>query len=77
MAERPAISSIDWNSVSMSKNKAKSPCVDICKIDKNSGLCKGCLRTRQEIKGWKAASKSERREIIGRIALRKVEARAA
>lgn len=61
----------------MSKNKSKSPCIDICKIDKKSGLCKGCLRTRQEIKGWKALSKSERREIIGDIVLRKREARAA
>jgi hypothetical protein len=61
----------------MSKNKSKSPCIDICKIDKNSGLCKGCLRTRHEIKGWKALSKSERREIIGQIALRNFEARAA
>ena len=61
----------------MSKSKSKSPCIDICKIDKKSGLCKGCLRTRQEIKGWKALSKPERREIIGQIALRKVDARAA
>ena len=61
----------------MSKNKSKSPCIDICKIDKNSGLCKGCLRTKQEIKGWKALSKSERREIIRQIALREFAARAA
>jgi len=61
----------------MSKNKAKSPCIDVCKIDKNSGLCKGCLRTKQEIKGWKSLSKSERREIISQIALREFAARAA
>ena len=73
----PVIGSIDWNSAIMSKNKSKSPCIDICKIDKSNGLCKGCLRTRQEIKGWKALSKSERREIIGQIALRKFEVRAA
>jgi len=61
----------------MRKSKSKSPCIDICKIDKNSGLCKGCLRTRQEIKGWKVLSKSERREITGQIALRECQARAA
>jgi len=61
----------------MSKKKSKSPCIDICKIDRHSGLCKGCLRTRQEIKGWKALSKSERRDVSSRIALRKLEARAA
>ncbi len=61
----------------MSKKKSKSPCIDICEIDKVSGLCKGCLRTKSEIKGWKAFSKSERRDIAGQIALRKLSARAA
>jgi predicted Fe-S protein YdhL (DUF1289 family) len=65
------------DAIRMSKNKSKSPCIGICKIDKKNGLCKGCLRTRQEIKGWKALSKSERREITGEIVLRKREARAA
>jgi predicted Fe-S protein YdhL (DUF1289 family) len=56
----------------MSKKKAKSPCVDICKIDKSSGLCVGCLRTKSEIKLWKTLSKSERRAVIGRIADRQL-----
>jgi predicted Fe-S protein YdhL (DUF1289 family) len=61
----------------MSKKKSKSPCIDICKIDKHTGLCKGCLRTRQEIKGWKSLSRSERKDIEGQIMLRRVDARAA
>ena len=61
----------------MSKNKSKSPCVDICKIDKKTGLCKGCLRTKREIKTWKTLSKTDQRDIVSRIALRKLEARAA
>ena len=61
----------------MSKKKAKSPCIDVCKIDKESGLCKGCLRSKQEIKGWKKLAKSERRAIIEAIPLRKAQARAA
>ncbi len=61
----------------MSKKKSKSPCIDICKIDKHTGLCKGCLRTGQEIKGWKQLSKSERKDVIGQITLRRLEARAA
>jgi uncharacterized protein len=56
---------------SMSKNKSKSPCVDICKIDKKTSLCKGCLRTKREIKTWKTLSKAEQRDVVGRIALRK------
>jgi predicted Fe-S protein YdhL (DUF1289 family) len=61
----------------MSNNKVKSPCIDICKIDKKTGLCKGCLRTKREIKAWKKLSKTEQRDVIGQIVLRKLETRAA
>ena len=61
----------------MSKSKSKSPCIDICKIDKKTGLCKGCLRTKREIKAWKTLSKAERRDVVGQIAVRKLEACAA
>ncbi|MBO3274375.1 DUF1289 domain-containing protein [Pseudomonas schmalbachii] len=29
----------------------KSPCIKVCKFDE--GICLGCGRTREEIKGWK------------------------
>jgi predicted Fe-S protein YdhL (DUF1289 family) len=61
----------------MSKKKAKSPCIGICKIGKSSGLCKGCLRTQQEIKGWKKLSKPERRGVLDAVAARKLERIAA
>ena len=61
----------------MSKKSAKSPCADICKMDKKTGFCKGCLRTKQEIKGWKELSKSERRAVLEEITLRQEQARAA
>jgi predicted Fe-S protein YdhL (DUF1289 family) len=61
----------------MSKKKVKSPCIDICKIDKATGLCKGCLRTKDEIKGWKKLAKSEQRAVIDAVALRKAQAKAA
>jgi predicted Fe-S protein YdhL (DUF1289 family) len=60
----------------MSKKKIKSPCIGICKIDKDSGLCKGCLRSKQEIKNWKTLAKSERRAIIEAIPLRKAPSKA-
>ncbi len=56
----------------MSKKKAKSPCIGICKIGNTTGLCKGCLRSRQEIKGWKKLSKSERRDVLETVAQRKI-----
>ena len=31
---------------------AKSPCINVCKLDPNSNLCEGCLRTSEEISNW-------------------------
>ena len=30
----------------------KSPCVNVCKIDYESGYCLGCNRTIEEITNW-------------------------
>lgn len=43
----------------------QSPCVDICKLDGTTGFCIGCLRTRDEIRGWKNMTDDERLQIIG------------
>lgn len=40
----------------------KSPCVQVCELDA-SGLCRGCLRTRQEIAVWISLS-AEQRDMI-------------
>lgn len=48
----------------MSKRKIKSPCVDVCKMDKLSGLCRGCLRTIPEIKAWKGLSRKEQKALL-------------
>jgi predicted Fe-S protein YdhL (DUF1289 family) len=48
----------------MSKRKVKSPCIDICKMDKLSGLCRGCLRTIPEIKAWKGLSREEQKALL-------------
>jgi predicted Fe-S protein YdhL (DUF1289 family) len=56
----------------MSKRMIKSPCVDVCKMDKLSGLCRGCLRTIPEIKAWKGLSRKEQKALLadldGRLA---------
>ncbi|SKC56809.1 DUF1289 domain-containing protein [Paraburkholderia hospita] len=41
-----------------------SPCVDVCRIDGKSGLCVGCLRTREEIRGWKSMTDHRRHQVI-------------
>lgn len=42
----------------------KSPCNNVCVIDPHSGLCKGCLRTLEEIGGWGAMSDEERERVF-------------
>ncbi len=41
-----------------------SPCVRICVIHSETGLCTGCLRTREEIAVWGQLSNDARRAIM-------------
>ena len=36
----------------MNKKHVISPCVGVCSIDPQSGLCIGCLRSSSEIENW-------------------------
>jgi predicted Fe-S protein YdhL (DUF1289 family) len=44
-----------------------SPCVKICVIDPQSGLCEDCGRTLQEIAQWARLSEAERLAIMARL----------
>ncbi len=48
----------------------ESPCINVCRMDPQSGLCEGCLRTLEEIAGWSRASDPEKRAILARVATR-------
>ena len=48
-----------------------SPCIDVCRMDKASGLCDGCLRTIDEIAAWAAATDEQQRLILAAIAARR------
>jgi predicted Fe-S protein YdhL (DUF1289 family) len=52
----------------------ESPCVDICEIDRVTGLCLGCRRTIDEIAGWSAMTSAERRRIMAELPSRKIPA---
>jgi hypothetical protein len=60
----------------MSKHKVESPCVDICKMDKISGLCRGCLRTIPEIKAWKGLSRKEQKALLAELGERRARTNA-
>ncbi|RZT38580.1 DUF1289 domain-containing protein [Cupriavidus agavae] len=40
-----------------------SPCRSICKMERASGFCEGCLRTIEEIAAWSNADDAERRRV--------------
>ena len=50
----------------------ETPCVKLCVVDPDSGICIGCGRTRAEIAGWIALSAGERREIMAGLEARLV-----
>jgi uncharacterized protein len=51
-----------------------SPCIGICELDGQSRLCRGCLRSGDEIAAWRDASDHERRQILKRVRKRREEA---
>jgi predicted Fe-S protein YdhL (DUF1289 family) len=52
-------------------DEVPSPCVNVCFIDTASGLCRGCLRTLQEIADWMEMSPNEKRATLRALALRR------
>jgi uncharacterized protein len=47
-----------------------SPCNNVCVLDPESGLCRGCKRTISEIVAWAAASDDEKRRILAELPAR-------
>lgn len=43
----------------------KTPCVQVCAVDAESGLCLGCFRSLPEIAGWTRLTAAERDAILG------------
>ncbi|MCR5867876.1 DUF1289 domain-containing protein [Aquincola sp. J276] len=43
-----------------------NPCVSLCKLD-DDGQCRGCGRSRAEIKGWKRLHDEQRHDINMRL----------
>jgi len=47
-----------------------SPCTSVCRMDRLSGFCEGCLRTIPEIAGWSKMEDEARRGVWHAIELR-------
>lgn len=58
-------------------NVVASPCTNVCRIDRPTGLCAGCYRTLSEIAGWMDLSPGEKRALLGTLASRRADFGAA
>ena len=59
------------SSAMMNKIDVPSPCIDVCKMDPESDLCEGCLRTRAEIKAWRTLDTEAKRALLAELEKRR------
>ena len=52
-------------------DEVASPCIDVCRMDAGTGLCRGCLRTLDEIAAWGTLSASMKRRVLADIEARR------
>jgi predicted Fe-S protein YdhL (DUF1289 family) len=50
-----------------------TPCIRVCVLDPDSGLCLGCGRTIDEIARWAAMTEAERTRIMADLPRRKAD----
>jgi predicted Fe-S protein YdhL (DUF1289 family) len=48
-----------------------SPCIKLCAYDESIGLCRGCLRTLDEIVAWGSLGNDSKMKILQRIEVRR------
>lgn len=44
-----------------------SPCVNVCRINPDTELCEGCMRTIDEVADWAVMSNAQRRAVLDAI----------
>jgi uncharacterized protein len=55
----------------------KSPCIKVCQMDPQRGLCMGCLRTLDEIARWAGMTEVEREQVLEELPSRQADVQAA
>jgi len=48
-----------------------TPCIKVCIVDGESGLCLGCHRTLMEIGGWARLTDEQRAEVMAELPARR------
>ena len=52
-----------------------TPCIKVCVVDGESGLCLGCQRTLHEVAAWMSYTDAERAAIMAELPGRRVRIR--
>ncbi|MCP5248840.1 MAG: DUF1289 domain-containing protein [Candidatus Accumulibacter sp.] len=50
-----------------------SPCINVCRMDDDTGLCLGCFRTIEEIAIWSRTADEQRQRILLAVERRRAE----
>jgi predicted Fe-S protein YdhL (DUF1289 family) len=53
------------------RDDVPSPCIDVCKMNPDTALCEGCLRTLEEIAAWSGMGRAEKRAVLARLPARR------
>ncbi|HEV7384379.1 MAG TPA: DUF1289 domain-containing protein [Phenylobacterium sp.] len=53
----------------------KTPCVKVCVVDGESGLCMGCYRQLSEVAGWTKLTDADRARIMAELPSRRARIR--
>lgn len=52
-----------------------TPCIKVCVVDGESGLCMGCYRTLAEVASWSGIDEETRRSIMADLPMRRSRVR--
>ena len=51
----------------MTESAIKSPCINVCAVDAQTGYCLGCGRTMGEIGGWVKLGTQGRAQVLAQL----------
>ncbi|WP_083200455.1 DUF1289 domain-containing protein [Thauera phenolivorans] len=51
-----------------------SPCINVCRMNSDTGWCEGCLRSIDEIVRWSRSDDGEKRRILAEVEARRAGA---
>lgn len=54
------------------KPEVKSPCVEVCFLNFEQGMCMGCKRTLNEIENWSSMSTEQKRALVEALKTREL-----